>query len=123
MKSEFLTRAELRHEPLTRKWEVVKPLIYLSALLENTVTVPRGFETDLASIPAIARGIIDPEAPCILEASIIHDRLYTKSGAGVTRAQADSVLAEAMRVLGAPEWKITLVWAAVRLFGGAHWID
>ena len=40
-----------------------------------TVTVPAGFGTDLASIPAMFRGIIDREGP-ILPPAIVHDYLY-----------------------------------------------
>lgn len=112
-KGAFLTN------PMGRQlYDMELPFSYQSDLLGCIITVPKGFVTDLASIPRLPfiylclNGIAD-------QAGIIHDYLY--STGLVSREMADAVLREACLVLGVPVWKAEMIYAGVRTFGGAHY--
>jgi hypothetical protein len=88
----------------------------------SVVRVPRGFVTDFASIPDIARILIDRFGPS-LEPATVHDWLYT-IGAGETdgerqtfRAEADDIFLDALSDNGAGRATGWVMYAAVRLFG------
>jgi hypothetical protein len=57
------------------------------------------------------------------KAAVVHDYLYASLGLGgrYSRAQADGIFREALRALGVPLWKRTLLWAAVRVGGAGGW--
>jgi len=104
---------------------LVEPFSYESETY-GKVVVPAGFKTDFASIPRIAWRYLDPEDKCILYPSVIHDYIYSQSGAladGVvfTREQADKIFKEAMELAGARLDQRFFAFKAVRLFGGSHW--
>lgn len=114
-------------------WEILAPSLVYEVGEEGsgeTITVGAGFYTDLASIPWPARGLLPPDGPWA-KAAVIHDALYrfkgvrcgVRNGALVSysRAQADAILDEAMKVLGVPAWKRSIIYRAVRLFGGKGW--
>lgn len=95
-------------------------LVYDSDLLKREVRVPKGFKTDLASIPRLFWVLLPKSGPYD-RAAVLHDFLYATNG--VTKAQADKVLKEAMELLKVPGWKVSLIYAAVRLGGGKAWND
>jgi len=97
------------------------PFMFESDVLKSTVTVPKGFITDFASVPKRLHNIVGPSDTDIREAAVVHDYMYSKLTSVYTRKQADDALIEGMRVLGAPWWKRSIVYAAVRTFGGSHW--
>ena len=86
------------------------------------VRVPVGFETDFASVPW---GFWNLEPPLghAGKAAVVHDYLYATKGLGgrYSRGRCDAIFREAMKVLGVPMWKRTLLWAAVRVGGGRGW--
>ena len=107
-------------------YAVTRAFRYVSDKLGRDVTVPRGFETDFASIPRAAWNILDPEDPIIAWPSVIHDYLYSCQGTlpdGFTynRETADAVLREAMEFCGASSVTRNAVYQAVRVGGGSHW--
>lgn len=86
-------------------WELQSPLVYESDILGCTVTVPKGFFTDLASVPRV---------PFVFEAwgnrahmsAVVHDYLYRIDSIPVTGfMQANRVFREAMKVRKQP-WYI-----------------
>jgi Protein of unknown function (DUF1353) len=84
----------------------------------SPVEVPKGFVTDLASVPAILWSIF-PKAGRYAYAAIVHDYLYWTQA--VSREEADSVLKAAME-----DAKVDVVsqvgfYAAVRTFGASPW--
>lgn len=90
------------------------------------ITVPAGFETDFGSVPALAKFAVDDDDPDLLFASIIHDWPYSlmghlPNGPILTRMQADGILKEAMIACGAPDFKASIVYRAVRWGGRGHW--
>lgn len=100
------------------KWILMAPLIYQSDVAARTVTVPAGFQTDLASVPRLPLVYL-LAGDCARMAAVVHDFLYASHL--VDRKMADAVLREASAVTGVPWWRRNLMWAGVRLGGGSHW--
>jgi hypothetical protein len=99
----------------------------------GVITVPRGFQTDLASIPRFVSPALPPDGPWV-QAAVVHDFLYRTSGHGVlwgrtgitrptpyTRAEADDILREAMADLGVWVIQRNLIWSGVRVGGSRGW--
>lgn len=85
---------------------------------DDVITVPTGFETNLASIPRVFWGVICPvDKPA--KAAIIHDWLYT--GGKRPRKECDRIFLDGMTVLGVAKWKRWVMYWCVRLFGRSHW--
>jgi hypothetical protein len=89
----------------------------------NTVTVPAGLITDLASVPRIARSVIDRVGPH-LEAAIVHDYLYVawqdipgRDARDQDRYFADQLFLAGMVAAGVSWTKRNLIYRAVRTFG------
>jgi hypothetical protein len=116
-------------------WKLASPLRYDVGEEGSgeTITVPAGATTDLASIPRLAWTLFPPDGPW-LKAAVLHDFLYRSRGTcwwdgfnGRTRAEpysrkeSDGVFREAMAVLGVPGWKRGVIHTAVRLGGAAAW--
>jgi len=119
---------------------LLQPLEYRvgSANSAEVITVPRGFETDFASIPWGIRNLFPPMGPWSRPA-IVHDFLYCSRGTGVLdtanaphlcgitrlfpyeRWEADLIFREAMQVVGVPAWRRAVMYRAVRLGGWSGW--
>ena len=85
------------------------------------VDVPKGFETDFASIPIGLRNILPKDGP-YTQAAVLHDWLYNQRKVhGRSRAQCDLVLYEAMGAIGVPQWQRTLIYNGVKLGGWVYW--
>lgn len=103
--------------PLQKQYQLVDNFTFI--LNHTTVTIPKGFKTDGASIPRMLHTIIGqtPFNPNIIIPSMIHDYLYTT---GIcTRKEADVNL---LNMLILNDLKITgyFMYLAVRLFGFNH---
>lgn len=112
----FLTQLDLRaYQP--NEWLVLNPLKY-RAVSGALYTVPAGFVTDLASIPAMVRGIISPNGPS-RRAAVLHDWLYClKAG---ERSEADALFLEALEAEGVNLFVRRAMWLAVRAGGWMYW--
>lgn len=77
--------------------------------------VPRGYETDFASIPAAARWAINPFGNHA-EAAVIHDWLYAV-GEKDKRLEADQIFRHAMKEAGVNVVRRNLMYEAVRRGG------
>lgn len=123
--SRFLTplrleRIEDKSKDGRGTWLLLDPLVYESDLGGIIVEAPRGFVTDLASVPRI------PFAYLLTggighAAAVVHDCLYTTHA--TTREMADDIFYEALLVLEVPGWQAWLMWAGVRVGGGGSWHD
>lgn len=106
----------------SREWVVLAAFEWQSASMH--VIVPKGFITDLASIPRGLRAIFDVSGPS-RRAAVLHDWLYCEAldanGKSVTRRQADSLFREALADCGVGIVGRNLYWAGVRTFGEAYW--
>jgi hypothetical protein len=93
------------HKEFTVRWK------------DKTVLVPKGQETDLASIPQILQNII-PLVGNHLQAAIVHDMCY-RSKIGISKKDADLMFYDAMRTLGVGWWKAQTMYRAVQMFGAS----
>lgn len=97
------------------EWLLLRDLVYESDVLKDTICVPIGFQTDFASVPRLPGAYLVAGGKATKEA-VIHDYLYATGLC--SRKDADAVFLEAMQVNGQSWWRRTLMWAAVRAFGG-----
>jgi hypothetical protein len=83
------------------------------------ISVPIGFQTDLASIP---RGLwnLFPPVGKYDRAAVVHDFLYRFPGTK-TRAQCDSVFREALGACGVSRFTQWTLYLAVRSGGWKPW--
>lgn len=112
----FLSQLDLRaYEP--GEWVVLDEQVYVTAAGIRYV-VPKGFITDLASIPRLLRSVYDINGKS-RQAAVLHDFCYCQQA--VTRAEADSLFLEALESLGigwATRWSMYL---GVRSGGWIYW--
>ncbi|WP_206001977.1 DUF1353 domain-containing protein [Paraburkholderia aromaticivorans] len=83
-----------------------------------TVIAPRGFVTDLASIPPIFYSLLRPDGRYAY-AAIIHDYLYWEQN--TKREDADEIFRFAMVDLGVSPLQTATLYNAVRRFGESAW--
>jgi hypothetical protein len=121
MRSEFITKltaTKIGTYQGRGLWQLNEPIVYISAILKDTLAVPSGFVTDFASVPRIpgiwwiAGGLAD-------EAAALHDWLYNQKL--VDRKIADKIFLEAMKASGVSWWRRNLMYAAVRALGWRHY--
>lgn len=112
----FLTPLDLRaYKP--GEWVLLHSLIY-RAEAGRRFTVPRGFITDLASIPRPLRGLLNQNGKSRRPA-VLHDFLYCVQS--MTRAQADALFLEALKAAKVNAAVRYVMWAGVRAGGWAYW--
>lgn len=88
---------------------------------DMAVVVPKGMDTDLASIPEIVPAWMARKLDTHLEASVVHDWLYTRAGQLAFphgRRVADDVFKAAMDASGVNPMTRDLMYTAVRIGGG-----
>jgi hypothetical protein len=100
------------------------------------LVVPKGFETDLASIPRLLWPCVAPfELSCV--APIVHDFLYQHGGQITTRHEGVDVIVDAVRSFTksdadlflldlmqqehVPAWRAWSAYYAVKWFGHSSW--
>jgi hypothetical protein len=98
---------------------------YIGPITDNKyVTVPKGFQTDGASVPRMFWSIFPPWG-IYGQAAIVHDylcvsRKLTSYGQEPIRLlmqkEIDDIFYAAMKVAGTPIWKRAIIYGAVRLF-------
>ncbi len=108
-----------RREGFRRVAVLTEDYYYCYPLTRQVIRVPRGFETDFASIPIWASAMINPIGDNA-EAAVIHDWLYAVGEPG-QREQADSILLYALQQAHAPALQSKLMYEAVRAGGGANY--
>lgn len=89
---------------------------------DKSITVPKGFESDGASVPCFLWGLISPAVhPQTIAAAILHDYMYRNHPEGWTRYQADAIFYAISRTDGLPMFSAVVAWVGLRLFGGKAW--
>jgi len=115
----FVTTPVLRVRADDDLWELDEPLTYVT-LDAETITVPAGFVTDLASIPRAFQNLISVNgrhrAPAIL-----HDYLYSIRDR--ERSMCDDLFLEAMASVGVRWSQRWVMYLAVRIGGWVAWGD
>jgi len=99
-----------------RKWKIEEEFVYYIGEIDSgkEIRVPKGFITDLASVPRIFWIIFPPNGKSG-KASVIHDYMYVNAIG--TKEYADKTFIEAMKVLGVGKFKRHLMYYAVKYFG------
>jgi hypothetical protein len=101
---------------------LLKPISWTPNFVKTSkmaeVMVPKGFVTDLASIPALFYSWLRPDGNYAY-AAIIHDYLYWEQSR--PKEQADEILKSAMEDLQVDHSKIVAIYSAVSLGGGQAW--
>lgn len=115
MQPKFLTNLDVSLvEETANTWRLDAPLVFYSAWLHITLTVPQYFVTDFASVPRL------PLAYLLCgdvgrAASALHDYLYRN---GIfDRRTCDRVFREALVASGVAGWRAGLMYAGVRACG------
>lgn len=122
----FINNLKVRpHSKKEHMWVLESPLIVHYE--GGTITVPKGFETDLASIPRPFWAIYPPMGK-YTEAAVVHDYLYRYGnstilyGKRATRASADRLFRDLMKSEGVGFFTRNLFYYAIRV-GGAIYTD
>lgn len=111
----FTTPLDLR-EYAHGEWAVLEELEWAGD--GEHIVVPRGFITDLASIPKPLRAVLDVNGPSRAPA-VLHDWLYCSHI--VSRDRADDLLRIALETRGVGVIERNAFWSGVRAFGWLYW--
>lgn len=102
-------------------YKVLRDFRYQSDVANMTITVPADMLTDLASVPRLPI-VYDAFGDYAQMPAVVHDFLYSPlSHALVSRATADEVLLEAMKLTGVPYWRRYAIYWGVRAGGASHY--
>lgn len=99
------------------QWRLISGFEYISEIDGLCIVIPAGFVTDFASIPRGLWNLLPPTGR-YGKAAVVHDFMYRRTR--WNRAVCDRVFLEAMNVLGVGWLTRYAIYAAVRVFGGAH---
>ena len=83
-----------------------------------SVSVPRGFVTALQSVPRAFWALLRPD-PILVYSAMVHDYLYWEQR--TTRAEADLILKEMLKELGADAVVTEALYSGARSVGGQIW--
>lgn len=112
----FLTTLDVRaYRP--DEWVVLAPLEWKSK--DAHVVVPRGFITDLASVPRALRAVLDVNGPSRAPA-VLHDFCYCAQETK-TRKEADELFLTALEACGVGLIERRMFYAGVRAGGWVYW--
>ncbi len=106
---------DARREGFRRVAVITDDFYWCYPLTHEVIRVPRGFETDFASIPYAAAGFIDPMGDN-MEGAVIHDYLYAIGEPG-QREKADTILLDALEQHHVDPIRRKIMYETVRLGG------
>lgn len=110
---------DARKEGFRRVAVLTDDFYYCAPVTHEVIRVPKGFETDFASIPYAASAIIDPMGDN-MEAAVVHDYLYAVGEVG-QREHADSIFLDALAQHRVDSIRRKLMYEAVRAGGGQNY--
>lgn len=99
-------------------WVLVAPFKNKVWKTQNAIIIPKGFVTDLTSVPQVFWSWL-PKTGKYMNAAIMHDFLYADHRC--TKEQADLILKMEMELFGVPLEQTETIYQAVRLFGTHAW--
>jgi hypothetical protein len=112
----FVTSLDVRaYRP--DEWVLLAPLEWVSK--DAHVVVPRGFITDLASVPRPLRGVLNVNGASRAPA-VLHDFCYC-SQVMATRKEADLLFLQALTACGVSSLAARAYYAGVRVGGWRYW--
>jgi hypothetical protein len=120
----------LTYDTALERWRLEAPYVYDDG--PHRITVPAGFEFDLASVPRPLWSVIAPFELSIA-APLLHDFLYRYQGAPpagavapprtYTREEGDLLFERVMEEEGVAAWRRLIAYRAVRWFAGRAWSE
>ncbi len=112
------------------RWVLEAPYTYTDD--GHRISVPQGFEFDLASVPRAFWSLIAPFELSIA-APLLHDFLYRYRGEPppgsiepprrYSRLEADRLFRRVMEQEGVPRWRRVLAYVVVRWLSGFAWAE
>lgn len=103
-----------------RTWRVQRSFSYISKD-GDIIIVPKGFETDFASVPRPFWNIFPPDGH-YTQAAVLHDFVYNKRFVGNrSRSKCDGLFLEAMKCLKVGKIERWTIYSAVRVGGWVAW--
>lgn len=102
-----------------RHWVLAEPMTWRIGDTDLSITVPRGFVTDMASVPQPMWSLGLTPTGRYGRAAIVHDYLYWAQGC--TRSQSDRLMLKAMQESGVDAATIDTIHAGLSLGGGPAW--
>lgn len=108
----------LETKPNSYIWKVAED--YTVTVRQNTYTVPKGFETDLASVPRLFQNMF-PSDGKYKEQAVLHDYLLTSNT--MSRRMADKIFYYAMIDNGIKPLTAYVLYQAVRLYSRSKRLD
>lgn len=100
------------------QFKLIRPLVVQFGEGADSLVVPTGFVSDLASIPRVFQSLIPKLGPH-LRAAIVHDYLYWSQCC--SRHEADVIFSKMMKDLGVPWFTRKALYFAVANFGREAW--
>jgi len=106
------------------------PLRFVAATADLILTPPQRFPYDMVTSPSFVWPVLGPptgdgDGARYAAAACCHDWAYEHqrwdNGTPLTRETADGILWECLFDLNVDEWRIELMYAAVRLGGWYYW--
>lgn len=118
--SGFKTLAEMKHVD-GKRWMLTEPLVYAVQGVK-TITVPKGFVTDYASLPRPLLAVFGRPSGITAEPAVLHDWLYSPDGLPLlARYRCDEIFLESMKSKGVNWFKRYAMYHGVRVFGAAFY--
>lgn len=88
---------------------------------DETITVPKGYITDLSSVPRPLWVFYPPGYSYARKPAAVHDYIYTNLHMKYTKKFADQLYYDGVLAMGMPKWKARIAYLFVRLFGRGSW--
>ncbi len=105
-----MKETELTLKPIGfNNWELTTD--FKQIIDDKEILIPKGFQTDLASVPRIFWAMFPPfSCP---QPSVVHDFLYTQN---INSKERDQIFYDLMIRYGMYQWKAKIMWGAVRIY-------
>lgn len=113
--------SDIKLKELKQDWyEVEEDITY--NIFGGKLIVPKGFQTDLASIPSAFQNVI-PKCGLYNASAILHDYLYSaESIYGINKSDSDIIFYEVMLNCGVDIKLAQLMYQAVKIGGESHYV-
>lgn len=95
--------------------------IYYTLSNGKKIIIPKGFETDFATIPRLFWRMFPPHLKKYRQGAVVHDYLYMTSDIVTSRAFADAEFRKILIKKGTSKWVAWLFWLVIRIFGNKRW--
>lgn len=82
--------------------------------------VPKGFRTDLASVPQLAKSLVPKLGPWN-QIAVVHDFVYRNPWVNLTRKEADDLLMDGMKTKNVGLYARSVIYSGVRAGGWASY--